>query len=162
MKLALRVIFCRPLKTNFNFFSDTEMNRGVLWILLALFVLVQSIPSPSNLLLVYVGNWLDDDDANGVQDSLQIAQYYSSAYGVPANNLLGITLTNSTIFESYSTFYTDLVAPLNTKITALGKQNVEAITLIYPMPWKIDGDSASVDSLIWFPSVFTSMHITLK
>ena len=138
------------------------MNRGALWILLALLIVVHSAPSPTNLLLVYVNNWDGDDDANGVQDSLQIAQYYSNAYGVPSNNLLGVALTDFTQFESYSTFYTNLITPLNAKLTTLGKQNIQAITLIYPMPWKINGFSGSVDSLIWFPSVFTSMILITK
>src|ERR1017187_9507412 len=45
---------------------------------------------PSNVLIIYNQDWAGDQDANGVQDSLEVAQYYAQVHGVPAQKLLGI------------------------------------------------------------------------
>ena len=126
------------------------------FIFLALLGCVNSIPSPTNLLLVYADNWIGDDDFNGVQDSLQIAQHYASKYSVPASNMLALTITNFAEFDSYTQFYDTFASPLNTKLAALGTQNVEAIALVYGIPFRISGYSIVMDSMIWFPAIYTS------
>jgi hypothetical protein len=46
--------------------------------------------SNTNILVGYNAAFTGDLDANGVQDSLQVANYYAAKRGVPAANLLGV------------------------------------------------------------------------
>src|SRR5579862_966251 len=49
-----------------------------------------SSPTAAQVLVVYNTNWTGDADGDGVQDSLQVANYYVAKRGVPAGNVLGV------------------------------------------------------------------------
>ena len=49
--------------------------------------------APSRVLVVYNAN-AGDEDGDGVQDSLQVANYYAAKRGVPAANILSVNCTN--------------------------------------------------------------------
>jgi len=54
-----------------------------------------SSPTASKVLVVYNANWTGDGDGDGVQDSLQVANYYVAKRGVPAANLLGVNCSTT-------------------------------------------------------------------
>jgi hypothetical protein len=76
--------------------------------------------SPSKVLVVYNLNYKGDEDFNGVQDSLQVAQYYMTKRSVPAQNIIGIT---DTFGDNLTEVKFQLFQPLIDKIDALGKYN---------------------------------------
>jgi hypothetical protein len=79
-------------------------------------------PGPERVLLLYNANWTADEDADGVQDSLQVAQYYAAKRGVPAQNLLGLACTTAYRYETtqYALFHQQVVAPITNRLAALG------------------------------------------
>ena len=79
----------------------------VLWLLpVAAVRAASSSPTPSRVLVVYEANWPQDTDGDGVQDSLQAANYYVSKRGVPAANVLGVTCTNDSGNNTSYYYYT--------------------------------------------------------
>ena len=56
------------------------------------------------------------EDGDGVQDSLEVAQYYVAKRGVPAANLLGLSCTTNngygTTGAEYTKFHSELVTPI--------------------------------------------------
>jgi uncharacterized protein (TIGR03790 family) len=103
----------------------------------------------ANILVVYNAGFTADLDANGVQDSLQVAQYYAQKRGVPAANLLGLN-PSSTTQVTYAQFKTEVAQPIQDKLVALGKANINYILMIYGMPWKLDS-SYSLDNALISP-----------
>ena len=66
------------------------------------------------VLVVFNANWVDDNDGNGTQDSLQVAAYYAARRGVPLANILGLncsTRTNGS-YQAHGQFYSETVVPI--------------------------------------------------
>jgi len=121
---------------------------------------VMAEPTPARVLVVYNSNYKVDSDANGVQDSLQVAQYYMQERGVPSQNILGVNCSITTTYQNYTKFYTEMILPLQSKINALGRTNIDVILFTYQIPHNYNARSVdnglmalyshtSTESSIW-------------
>jgi hypothetical protein len=63
--------------------ARNSLRKCVLFPLEALERRVLLSTGPSNVLVIYNADWAGDQDGNGVQDSLEVAQYYAQVHGVP-------------------------------------------------------------------------------
>lgn len=97
-------------------------------------VVVYAQPTPSKVLIVYNTNYAGDDDSDGVQDSLQVAQYYAQKRGVPSQNLLGISFPNPHGIDNFSILESVLLQPVKTKLSALGPTNIDVILMSHMTP----------------------------
>jgi uncharacterized protein (TIGR03790 family) len=118
-------------------------------------VLGVSSLSGQKILIIYNAAFTGDEDQNGVQDSLQVAQYYSQKRGVPAANLLGVRPSLYT-YESntYSTFYNEIALPVKNKLTELGPNNIDVLLFSYKMPFSYKG-GYSIDTALAMPESLT-------
>ncbi|MCH2176699.1 MAG: TIGR03790 family protein [Lentisphaeria bacterium] len=101
----------------------------------------------SKVLIVYAEDCTSDVDENGVQDSLQVAQYYQQKRNVPSQNIVGISGDNS----SYSDMYNTIFTPIKNKISSLGgTDSVDVILLSTELPfnYKASHGTVSLDSLL--------------
>jgi len=99
---------------------------------------------PSRVLVVYNSSWTADEDLDGVQDSLQVAQYYLQKRGIPATNVLGVTCLTGAgpcdgAWNSYADLQTYFFSPLRAKLTQLGQTNIDLIVMSYRMPFVLGG-----------------------
>jgi uncharacterized protein (TIGR03790 family) len=102
------------------------------------------------VLVVYSSNWTGDLDGDGVQDSLQVANYYASKRGVPAANVFGVACSTGVwnyYYTSYTDFYNEMVTPIKTKLTALGPANIDIILLCYGIPSIVPNSAGGYVSL---------------
>jgi hypothetical protein len=107
---------------------------------------------PTRILVVYNLDYTDDQDGDGVQDSSEVANYYSIKRGVPAANILGIHVGAGTEyttenFASQSAFYTAMVSPIESYLTSVGTETIDTILICYGVPYYI-ANNTSVDSAI--------------
>jgi uncharacterized protein (TIGR03790 family) len=92
-------------------------------------------PGDSNrVLVVYNASFTGDGDADGMQDSLQLAQYYANFRSIPASNLLGVASSGS---ASHHAFYNEMVLPIRAKLDELGPANIDVILLMYGLPFSV-------------------------
>ncbi len=98
---------------------------------------------PARVLVVYNAAYTGDDDHDGTQDSLQVANYYMQKRGVPASNLLGLNFSNLSggNFQSFADFKSQMIQPIQSKLTSLGVTNIDVILFSYRVPWKVPGPS---------------------
>src|SRR5262245_8139456 len=96
--------------------------------------------SSSRVLIVYPANGLDSN-LDGTNDSKQLADYYAQKRGIPAANILGVTITvlrNGFYYVGeYSTFYNDLVGPIKTRLAKLGPANIDVVLLVGAIPTSV-------------------------
>lgn len=107
--------------------------------------------SASKVLLVYNANYIIDSDKNGVQDSLQVANYYAAARGIPSNHILGVkaTVAEANSYTSFSQLSSEILQPIQAKVNALGATNIDIIVLCYGIPYKLAGTpTVAVDNII--------------
>ena len=92
---------------------------------------------PNRVLVVYNSRWSGDNDADGVQDSRQVADYYAVRRGIPRNHLLGLTCSSGTrtLVPSHSQFLQEMVVPIREKIDELGADKIDVILLCYGLPY---------------------------
>ena len=92
--------------------------------------------APQRVLIVYNSNYTADDDGDGVQDSLEVAQYYSLKRHIPSTNILGVHVSSvySTVYTSYSAMQSEMIQPVQQKLNALGPNNIDVILLSYGVP----------------------------
>ncbi len=110
-----------------------------------------AIPSPQNILIVYNSNYTIDSDGDGVQDSLEVAQYYAAKRGVPLSNILGVPCSVTAVYTNYQSFHDEMIVPIRNKLAALGPTNIDVILLCYFTPYIVpnsDGDQVSLDSAL--------------
>src|SRR6185369_12304041 len=102
-----------------------------------------SSPTASQVLVVYNSNWTGDGDGDGVQDSLQVANYYVARRGVPAANMLGVACSTgqSGYYSTYASFYSEMVAPIKAKLATLGATNIDVLLLCYGVPGSVPNSS---------------------
>lgn len=82
-------------------------------------------------------------------DSLEVANYYAAARGIPSENLLGIAFSD-TVSITRTTDYTaglGVQAAIKNKIDALGNTNILYIVMSYLTPYLIVGPSATVSDI---------------
>ena len=108
--------------------------------------------TPSGILIVYRVNGPDNNN-NGISDSLELAQYYAQQRNVPQTNLLGLTVSQSSAYSQgqYTTFYSEMVAPIQNALAALGPTNINVILLAGELPTLVyDGSNnpRSVDTAL--------------
>src|SRR5215831_7973830 len=110
---------------------------------------ITSATSAQQVLVVYRTNGLDLDN-DGVSDSKQLADYYVKKRGIPASNVLGVTI--SAIYGTYASadytkFYADLVSPIKARLAKLGPTNIDVILLMGNIPPGIENSSGTENSL---------------
>jgi uncharacterized protein (TIGR03790 family) len=104
-----------------------------------------------------------DQNGNGLSDSLDCANYYAKARGIPANNILGITFpfSSRTIpgnsVKAWERLHDYIVTPLNSKLKSLGTTKIDGLVLMYGMPYRISAPTTSqslraVDHLLQVPT----------
>ena len=113
-----------------------------------------SSPTASRVLVVYNANWTGDDDHDGVQDSIEVANYYMAKRGVPAANILGLACSigrssqySPFINLPYPTFFNDVIAPIKSKLATLGTSNIDIILFCYGVPYQLP-TGASLDNAV--------------
>ena len=114
-------------------------------------------PDPTRVQVVYRVNGPDNNN-NGVSDSLELAQYYAQKRGVPQSNLLGLNTSTGTAYASnyysagqYTTFYNEMVAPIQSALNSRGPTNIDVILLAGELPWGVydgSGNGHSTDSAL--------------
>jgi len=114
---------------------------------------------PARVLVIYNTSW-PDGDADGVPDSVEVAQYYAARRGVPADNLLGLPLTPASwSYDSsqWPLFLTEMRDPLQAWLAAHGTDSVDTLLFCYGVPYEVDvpgfsfGGARSVDSALCVP-----------
>src|ERR1051325_4718998 len=100
-----------------------------------------SSPNGARVLVIYNSNWTADADADGVQDSLQVANYYMAKRAVPSANVLGLACStgSSTQYSSYLNFYNEVVAPIKARLATLGAANIDILLCCYGVPYVLPG-----------------------
>jgi uncharacterized protein (TIGR03790 family) len=100
----------------------------------------------SRVLLVYNANYSADEDYDGVQDSLEVANYYLQKRGVPSSNLLGLNFSSDESVANYTELQSQIIQPIKNKLAELGASNVDVILFSYHTPYKYR--DRSLDNLI--------------
>lgn len=132
-------------------------------------IIVNAQPTASKVLIIYNTNYTGDDDGDGVQDSLQVAQYYAQKRGVPSQNFLGISFPEAYGIGNFSTLDSVLLQPLKAKLSALGPINIDVILMSHMTPylygdgWDPYGNSGrgavtniSIDNILMAPNAWKS------
>ncbi|MBM3985754.1 MAG: TIGR03790 family protein [Planctomycetes bacterium] len=114
---------------------------------------------PARVLVIYNTAW-PDGDADGVPDSVEVAQHYATRRGVPAGNLLGLALTPASWWydsSQWALFLTEMRDPLQAWLTAHGTDSVDTLLFCYGVPYQVNvpgfsfGGARSVDSSLCVP-----------
>jgi uncharacterized protein (TIGR03790 family) len=110
-----------------------------------------SWPNPARLLIIYNSNFADDGDKDGVQDSLEVALYYAGKRGVPSSNLIGLPLSTTGVYSSYSEADTEILRPLRAELSQRNGM-IDAILLSYGLPtsYGANGTVTSLDTSITY------------
>jgi uncharacterized protein (TIGR03790 family) len=124
-------------------------------------------PGPERVLIVYNASWPNDDDQDGVQDSLEVASYYASARGVPSTNMIGLSLTTGTDVSTlgYATFQSAIVQPIQAKLAALGPESIDVLLMIYGVPMAVadaQNNSVSIDNALMVLDYWDAANDTLS
>ena len=101
---------------------------------------------PSQVLIVYKINGADNNH-NGLSDSFELAQYYALRRNVPLSNLVGLTTSVGSSYSlgQYGTFYSEIVAPIQSALTSLGSTNIDVILLAGELPTVVyDGSKTAL------------------
>ena len=85
------------------------------------------------VLVVYNTKWTEDQDKDGAQDSLQIAQYYAKKRGIPDAHVLGIA-TGTDTGTDFASYQSEIAKPIHDALGKLGPTTIDVITLIYGIP----------------------------
>ena len=107
--------------------------------------------SGSDVLVIYNSAWTNDANADGVQDSLEVANYYAARRGVPANQLVGVSMgyfnqqrTYGTI--AYASFYSDVLIPVRNSIQACTNE-IYYLAVCYGIPTMVSSSPTSGQAL---------------
>jgi len=132
------------------------------WVLASLILISITLADddPRKVLIVY-NTAFPDRNGDGIGDSQEAAEYYAAKRGVPATNIIGLPLTNSTYFSNWRQFYEQLVVPVRAKIDSLGERNIFYILLSYGIPERVNTPASprsmrGVDNVLCLPSMLDS------
>ncbi len=96
-------------------------------------------PTPNQVLILYNSNYAADSDGDGVQDSLEVANYYALKRGVPSVNILGLNISPTVLtangYPNYSQFSSEILLPVIAKLNTLGPSSIDIILLSYGLPF---------------------------
>ncbi len=99
---------------------------------------------PSRILVVYNDAW-PDENGNNLGDSKELANFYRYMRNIPQDRLLAVSLTTSNrkTFSgsrnvAWDRFVNELVTPIQNKLNALGKANIDTILLCYGIPHAVN------------------------
>jgi uncharacterized protein (TIGR03790 family) len=107
-----------------------------------------SSPGPENILIVYNANTTADDDNDGVQDSLEVANYYALKRGVPPENILGLNCSTEYGYNDLGTAQVEVIQPIIDKLNDLGPYNIDIILMCYRTPYAYYGNGVSLDNIL--------------
>ena len=96
------------------------------------------------VLVVYNNSFTTDGDADGVQDSLQLATYYADFRSIPTNHIMAVSTSTGYYYGNHEDFYNELVLPIRNKLTEIGTTNVDVILLMYGIPYRTRGSSGNI------------------
>ncbi|MBA3707550.1 MAG: TIGR03790 family protein [Planctomycetes bacterium] len=92
-------------------------------------------PTAARVLIIYNAAWTGDEDGDGVQDSLEVANYYRAKRGVPAGNMLGLNCRSDGYdTASYAAMQSEVIAPIKAKLAGLGATNIDILLMCYRTP----------------------------
>jgi uncharacterized protein (TIGR03790 family) len=92
----------------------------------------------SEVVVVYNSSYTTDSDVDGVQDSLQIANYYKAARSIPDANIIGLAATTTTEEMSRALYISEIKTPLEAALASAGiASSTKYIVLIKGIPLKI-------------------------
>lgn len=102
--------------------------------------------TPDEVVVIYNNSYTNDSDSNGVQDSLQVANYYRDARLIPNQNVIGISATTTEAI-SRSVYNTEIKTPIESALTSAGiASSTKYIVLVKGVPLKIkDSNPATGD-----------------
>ncbi len=109
---------------------------------------------PARVLVVYNAAYTGDEDHDGTQDSLQVANYYMQKRGVPSANLLGISPTDDSTITGFTNLQSQILTPIKNKLSTLGPTNIDVILFTYHTPYKYG--SISLDNAVMGLNAWTS------
>jgi uncharacterized protein (TIGR03790 family) len=99
-----------------------------------------------------------DQNANGLQDSYELALFYAAKRDIPLGNLLGVNCTRGNTYyyyanTSYPTFLSEIDVPVKNKLAQLGEENIDYFAMIYGIPYQIfpSTNMRSLDDYIAIP-----------
>ena len=129
------------------------MRLAVITIILSFLLVpwVMASESASRVLIVYNANYSIDSDGDGVQDSLEVANYYAAVRGVASNHVLPVhtKVAESSSYTSFSELSTDILKPIQSKLNSLGPTNIDIIVLCYGLPYNLSASpTVSIDNVI--------------
>ncbi|MAG55467.1 MAG: hypothetical protein CMJ83_04170 [Planctomycetes bacterium] len=139
-----------------------DMIRILLVMVLAAVSLSAQTPfwiDPARVLVVYNGNW-PDEDGNGIGESEQLALEYQAKRGVPAANLLSVGCSTNQYYyyqlAGWSAFWNEVRTPIVQRLQALGETNIFTILFCRGVPYRVslpsgNGGGVSLDHLMMTP-----------
>lgn len=121
--------------------------------------------TPDRILVVYNANWIGDNDNDGIQDSLQVANYYAVRRGIPAGNMLGVACSTGSSYyygsANYEKFYNEMVIPIRDRLSSLGPTNIDILLFCYGVPItvpKSDGGNVCIDNALMIINYLTETN----
>lgn len=117
--------------------KEAEENKPELMLTSQPTIWKNSLSSPLNerVLVVYNGN---------VPESLDVANYYSSRRGIPANRLLAINPPNDEEI-TYAEFLNTVQTPIVNKLNQLGRDSILYIVFSYRTPYRVTGATMTLN-----------------
>jgi hypothetical protein len=111
---------------------------------------------PARVLVMYDGTYTGDEDFNGVQDSLQLAQFYIAARAIPEANLFSVNLTTGDY--TFQLFKDTWLGPLIQHLDSIGPTTIDMFAVLWPLPSAYWGNErvVSVDSTLLRPYEYYS------
>jgi len=100
---------------------------------------------PSNVLVIFNSAW-EDEDSNGKNDSLEVAEYYAERRSIPSNNILSVSISNYldttwNDYVSYENFYSNILIPVVQKLNSTNsltlqpfRSNIYYLCPVYGIP----------------------------
>lgn len=112
---------------------------------------------PARVLILYDATHTGDEDFNGVQDSLQLAQFYADARSIPSANLFAVNWTNDGTFTD-AEFKSSWLGPLIAHLNSIGPTTIDVFAVLWPLPAAYSGASraVSIDATLMRPYEYYS------
>jgi uncharacterized protein (TIGR03790 family) len=114
--------------------------------------------SAQDVLVLFNLNW-PDEDGNHRSDSQDVAEYYASRRGIPADHLLGLTVTEREAKPdrmSYVAFFERVLVPTRKRLAELAARgaHIQYVVTCYGMPLAVTTglDGRQSEHPIWRPS----------